>query len=166
MNEEKNIGNIIATAREKAGLSQRGLAKISKISNSELSKIEAGLRQDPNPKTLRKISKYIDINYNELMYSIGLGVQVSALNPYLLNHYANLKGKDLENALVIALASIKNNDIIIKSLQSRIDNEKLGDEEKSVLEETIEDLKYQSNTNSEIVKLLESNKVKELLNEK
>lgn len=167
MQENRTIGKIIAEARENAGLSQRQLAKVAKISNSELSKIESGLRQDPNPKTLRKISKYIDINYNDLMYMIGLGVQVSALNPYLLDHYANLKGNELDDALFTALASIKNNDIIIESLQKRIDNEKLKEEDKNVLEETIEDLKYQSNTNQEIIKLLESNKVKERLqNEK
>src|SRR5574344_2706392 len=167
MHDNKSIGEVIAEARQEAGLSQRQLAKLANINNSELSKIEAGIRKDPSPKLLRKISKYIDVNYNDLMYMIGLGVQVSALNPYLLDHYANLKGNELDDALFTALASIKNNDIIIESLQKRIDNEKLKEEDKNVLEETIEDLKYQSNTNQEIIKLLESNKVKERLqNEK
>lgn len=159
----KTVGEVIAEARQKAGLSQRQLAKVAKINNSELSKIEAGIRQDPNPKILRKISKYIDINYNDLMYMIGLGVQVSPLNPFLLDHYANLKGNDLDEAWTIAKASIHNNNLVIESLQKRIDNEELNENDKNVLEETIEDLKYQNNTNNEIIKLLESNLIKEKL---
>lgn len=161
--QEKKIGEIIAEAREKAGYSQRQLAKEANISNAELSKIESGEREIPNPKTLRKISKYIDLNYNDLMYMIGLGVQVSPLNPFLLDHYSHLKGQELEDAWTIAKASIKNNDLIIDSLQKRIDSEELTKEETDVLYETIEDLKYQSNTNNEIIKLLESNMIKERL---
>lgn len=163
MNNSKTIGQVIAEAREKANLSQRQLAKIANINNSELSKIEAGTRKDPSPKILRKISNYIDVNYNDLMYMIGLGVQVSPLNPFLLNHYASLKGEELQNAWLTAKASIKNNDLIIESLQKRIDNEELNEEDKNTLLETIEDLKYQNNTNEEIIKLLESNMVKEKL---
>ena len=65
--QEKKIGEIIAEAREKAGYSQRQLAKIANISNAELSKIESGEREVPNPKTLRKISKHIKVNYNEMV---------------------------------------------------------------------------------------------------
>lgn len=161
--QEKKIGEVIAEAREKKKISQRQLAKIANISNAELSKIESGEREVPNPKTLRKISKHIDLNYNDLMYMVGLGVQVSPLNPFLLDHYSHLKGQELEDAWTIAKASIKNNDLIIDSLQKRIDSEELTQDEEDVLYETIEDLKYQSNTNNEIIKLLESNMIKERL---
>ena len=43
--QEKKIGEIIAEAREKAGYSQRQLAKEANISNAELSKIESGERE-------------------------------------------------------------------------------------------------------------------------
>lgn len=161
--QEKKIGEVIASAREKANLSQRQLAKVANISNAELSKIESGEREIPNPKTLRKITKYIDLNYNDLMYMIGLGVQVSPLNKYLLDHYSHLKGQELNDAWTIAKASIQNNEIIINALQHRIDSEELEEKDKDVLLETIEDLKYQNNTNTEIIKLLESNIVKENL---
>lgn len=161
--QEKKIGEVIAEAREKKKISQRQLAKIANISNAELSKIESGEREVPNPKTLRKISKHIDLNYNDLMYMVGLGVQVSPLNTFLLDHYSHLKGQELEDAWTIAKASIKNNDLIIDSLQKRIDSEELTQDEEDVLYETIEDLKYQSNTNNEIIKLLESNMIKERL---
>lgn len=161
--QEKKVGELIAEAREEKGLSQRQLAKVANISNAQLSKIESGEIEVPNPKMLRKITKYIDLNYNDLMYMIGLGVQVSPLNKYLLDHYFHLKGQELEDAWTIAKASIQNNEIIIKNLQHRIDSEELEEKEKDVLFETIEDLKYQNNTNTEIIKLLESKIVKERL---
>ena len=77
---EKTIGEVIAEAREKKGLSQRQLAKIAKINNSDLSKIESGIRKAPSPKILRKISNIIEVNYSELMYMIGLGLEVTPLN--------------------------------------------------------------------------------------
>lgn len=161
--QEKKVGELIAEAREEKGLSQRQLAKVANISNAQLSKIESGEIEVPNPKMLRKITKFIDLNYNDLMYMIGLGVQVSPLNKYFLDHYSNLKGQELEDAWTIAKASIQNNEIIIKNLQHRIDSEELEEKEKDVLFETIEDLKYQNNTNTEIIKLLEPKIVKEKL---
>ena len=84
-NNSKIVGEVIAEAREKAGLSQRQLAKKANINNSELSKIEAGIRKDPSPRILRKISNHLDVNYNDLMYMIGLGVQESSQNPFIIN---------------------------------------------------------------------------------
>ena len=75
----KNIGEEIAKAREKASLSQRQLAKLIGISNAELSKIESGEREIPNPRILRKMSKHIDLNYYEMLRIIGLGAKVLLL---------------------------------------------------------------------------------------
>ena len=87
--QEKTIGEVIAEAREKKGLSQRQLAKIANINNSELSKIESGIRKEPSPKILRKISNVLDVNYNDLMYMIGLGIEVSSLNPFIKDYYSH-----------------------------------------------------------------------------
>ena len=57
---KQNIGEAIAKARENKGLSQRQLANAVGISNAELSKIESGERELPNPKILKKISKHIN----------------------------------------------------------------------------------------------------------
>ncbi len=154
--QEKKIGVEIANAREKAGLSQRQLAKVANISNAELSKIESGEREVPNPKTLRKISKYIDLNYNDMMYMIGLGMKVSPLNPFIKNYYSDLKGSELNDAWFNTNTAIKNNEVIIKSLETQVTDEKMSNEDKDVLLETIEDLKYQNNTNLEILKLIDS----------
>ena len=88
--DEKTIGEIIAEAREKKDLSQRQLAKLAGVNSSGLSKIEAGER-DPSPKILRKISKYINVNYSDLMYKMGYGIEVSTLNPFIKDYYEKIK---------------------------------------------------------------------------
>ena len=79
----KKIGEEIAKARENKGLSQRQLANAIGISNAALSKIESGETEIPNPKILKKISKHIDLNYNDMMSMIGLGTQITMLNPFI-----------------------------------------------------------------------------------
>ncbi len=85
--QEKNIGEIIAEAREKEHISQRQLANMANISNAQLSKTESGEIPIPNPKMLRKISRHININYNDMMYKIDLGMGVSPLNPFIKDYY-------------------------------------------------------------------------------
>ena len=154
--QEKKIGELIAENREKKGLSQRQLAKAINISNAELSKIESGEREVPNPKILRKLSKYIDLNYNEMMNMVGLGAQSTPLNPFIRNYYENLKGKDVDTAWLMATSSIKNNDILIETIQNQINSNKDMDiEKKEILLDTIQDLEYQKETNVQIVKILD-----------
>ena len=153
--QEKSIGEIIAEAREKKGLSQRQLAKLAKINNSELSKIEAGIRKDPSPRILRKISSIIDVNYSDLMYSIGLGLEVTPLNYFIKNHYSNLNAEELETAEINVLGSIENSEKLVESCEKQLENEK------ELLIHTLEDNNYQINSSREIIKLIQSLKVKE-----
>ena len=159
--QEKRIGELIAEAREKKGLSQRQLAKIAKISNAELSKIESGEREIPNPKTLRKISNIIDVNYNDMMYMIGLGIEVSPLNPFIKNYYEKMNLEQLAEAEVNVLGSISNSEQLVNSCKKNLNKEKILEEEKELLLHTIEDTEYQIRTSSEIIKLIQSLKLKE-----
>ena len=113
---QETVGEMIAKAREEKGLSKRELSRLANISDTELARIESGAREVPNPKTLRKISKYIGVNYNDLMYAAGLGFQVTNLNPFLRSYYENLKGEQLEDDLVNTYANIKNWENLISSL--------------------------------------------------
>lgn len=158
---EKNIGEVIAEAREKKGLSQRQLAKLAKINNSELSKIESGIRKDPSPKILRKISKYIDVNYNDLMYKMGLGIEVSPLNPFIKDYYSNLKGNELNEAEINVLGNKQNLEKLVLSCEEKLKDKNILDSEKDLLLHTIEDTNYQINTQQEIINLIQSLKVKE-----
>lgn len=158
---EKTVGQIIAEAREKAGLSKNQLGELSKVSHTEIARIESGEREVPNPKTLRKISQYIGVNYNDLMYAAGLGFQVTPLNPFLKRYYSSLKGHELDEALINTLGSIDNWEALVKSLKQRLEDENILEAEKEVMLQTIEDTEYQINSANEIVKLLHSAKTKE-----
>lgn len=159
--QEKKIGKLIAEAREKKGLSQRQLAKIAKISNAELSKIESGEREIPNPKTLRKISNIIDVNYNDMMYMIGLGIEVSPLNPFIKDYYEKMNLDQLAEAEVNVLGSISNSEQLVESCEKNLKNENILEAEKELLQHTIEDTKYQIRTSEEIVKLIQNLKLRE-----
>ena len=161
--ERKTVGQLITEGREKSGLSKNQLGELAKVSHTEIARIESGEREIPNPKTLRKISKFIGVNYNDLMYASGLGAQVSPLNPYLIEHYTKLKGEDLKMALNSIEGNIKNNEIVINSLKESVEETK-DDKKKEVLLETIEDLEYQNETNEHILDLLNSQAIKEFRN--
>ena len=156
--EEKRetVGEMISRARKEKGLSKRELARIANISDTELARIESGKREIPNPKTLRKISPHIGINYNDLMYAAGLGFQVTKLNPFLINYYENLKGDQIVDAILNTSSMIKNWEELITSLKNRLENEKLTELESEKISQTIEDTEYQIETSKEIINVLNS----------
>lgn len=158
---KQNIGEAIAKERENKGLSQRQLAILVGISNAELSKIESGEREIPNPKILKKISKHINLNYNDMLDMIGLGTQITTLNPFIRNYYENLRGDKLEDAWMMAKASINNNKIMIDALNQELEKEDLPEEERERAIETKQDLEYQNVTNTLIVEILDENRLKE-----
>ena len=158
---EKNIGEVITEAREKANLSQRQLAKLANINNSELSKIESGVRKEPSPKILRKISNVLDVNYSDLMYMIGLGIEVSPLNPFIKDYYSKLKGDELNEAEVNVLGNKQNLEKLVSSCEEKLKDNNILESEKDLLLHTIEDTNYQINTQQEIINLIQSLKVKE-----
>ena len=154
MNENISVGQMIEQAREEKGLSKRELSRLAKISDTELARIESGEREIPNPKTLRKISKHIGINYNDLMYAAGLGFQVTKLNPFLRDYYEGLKGDEIDLALVNTTASVENWEKLVKSFEEKLKDDTLPEYEREVIEQTIEDTKYQITTGEEIITLL------------
>lgn len=158
---EKNIGEVITEAREKANLSQRQLAKLANINNSELSKIESGVRKEPSPKILRKISNVLDVNYSDLMYMIGLGIEVSPLNPFIKDYYSKLKGDELNEAEVNVLGNKQNLEKLVLSCEEKLNDKSIIESERELLQNTIEDTRYQINTQNEIINLIQSLKVKE-----
>ena len=158
---KQKIGEEIAKARENKGLSQRQLANAIGISNAELSKIESGERETPNPKILKKISKYIDLNYNDMLSMIGLGSQLTPLNPFIKNYYENLKGEKLEDAWIMAKSSIDNSNIMIDSINDELSKEDISEEKREQLLETLQDLEYQNETNTIILSILDNNRFKE-----
>ncbi len=53
------------------GLSQRQLAAVSGLSNSEISRIESGERKSPSPHVLSALAAALDLPYDSLMKEAG-----------------------------------------------------------------------------------------------
>ena len=152
----ETVGQMIARAREEKGLSKRELARIAKISDTELARIESGQREIPNPKTLRKISTHIGINYNDLMYAAGLGFQVTPLNPFLINYYSGLKGDQIVDAILNTSSVIKNWEELVEQFREDLKTKDYNEDQREQIEQTIEDTEYQIRTAKEIVNVLNS----------
>ena len=155
------IGKFIRNEREKLRLSKKDLSKLSNISEMELIRIESGEKIFPSSRTLRKISRHLNVNYNDLMYKSGLGSKVSPLNPFILNYYTDIKKEDVDITILELDNLLKKNDNIILELNNIID-----DSNREMVEDTIADLEYESNTNKKIIKLLNSQKIKYELEER
>lgn len=160
-NNNETIGQMIARAREEKGLSKRELSRIAKISDTELARIESGEREIPNPKTLRKISQHIDVNYNDMMYAAGLGFQVTPLNPFLINYYSGLKGDQIVDAMLNTSSVIKNWEELVEQFKNDLETKDYNEEQREQLMQTIEDTEYQIRTAKEIVNVLDSARRKE-----
>ena len=160
---KKSVGELITEARENVGITKNQLAEKAKVSHTEIARIENGEREVPNPKTLRKISKYIGINYNDLMYAAGLGAKVSPLNPYLIKYYDNLKGDELENTIKSIGLSLKRNKSLLDALKKSSEDKTLSEEERNEILETIEDLEYQNDTNEDIFKLISNKAIENII---
>ena len=161
INNEETVGQMIARAREEKGLSKRELSRLAKISDTELARIESGEREIPNPKTLRKISQHIGINYNDLMYAAGLGFQVTPLNPFLINYYSGLKGDQIVDAILNTSSVIKNWEEMIEQFKKDLEEKDYTETQREQIEQTIEDTEYQVRTAKEIVNVLNSARRKE-----
>lgn len=65
------LGEFIRGLREGKGFSQRQLAELTKVSNTEISRLESGERKSPSPNILKAIAPYLDVSYGELMTKAG-----------------------------------------------------------------------------------------------
>lgn len=66
-----DLTDFLKTQRQKKGLSQRELSKLSGISNSEISRIESGERKTPSHKILYSLAKALEIPYGEFLEKAG-----------------------------------------------------------------------------------------------
>lgn len=64
---KNNIAKIVKRLREKAGLSQEKLARLSDVSNNTIINIEAGKQGNPTIETLKKIAKALNTPIEDLI---------------------------------------------------------------------------------------------------
>ena len=130
------IGNNIADARKKRGISQRGLAIKTGITNATISRIEKGL-VTPDIATLQKLSQTLGVPINILLDenlinnkiiatvlgSIPAGIPLEAIEDII--DYEELDPEHFKNVTYYGLKvrgdsmapEIKNNDIVILKVQ-------------------------------------------------
>ena len=92
---------------------------------------------------------------------IGLGLEVTPLNYFIKNHYSKLNREELDIAEINVLGSIENSEKLVSSCEEQLKDNNLTEPQRELLIHTIEDNKYQINSSKEIVKLIQSLKVKE-----
>jgi len=66
-----SLGLHIKTLREKKDFSQRQLAYLSGVSNTEINRIESGDRKKPSPDILRSLAAPLGVSYKDLMAAAG-----------------------------------------------------------------------------------------------
>lgn len=66
------FGDYLKSLRESKGLSQRQLAYLAGLSNTEISKLESGGRKKPSPAVLKKIAPHLGVPYEELLKKAGI----------------------------------------------------------------------------------------------
>lgn len=69
--EQPAFGTYLKQQREHKQWSINQLAEAAGISNSQISRIENGLRGVPKPSTLRKIADALGVSYTEMMKNAG-----------------------------------------------------------------------------------------------
>ncbi|ENK0556652.1 helix-turn-helix transcriptional regulator [Clostridium botulinum] len=113
-----NFGEFFKNIRKEKGLSQRQLAELSHISNTEISRIESGERQNPSPNILKSIAPHLGISYGELMIKAGYIDESIEHEKYTEHIFRNSDG---ELADTIRLAkTIQDKDSEILTIMNRV----------------------------------------------
>lgn len=92
--------------------------------------------------------------------SVG-GIEVNPLNSFIKDYYSSLKGEELNVAEINILSSIENAEKLVSSCKNNLEKKDITEQEIKLLNNTIKDTEYQINSSREIIKLIQSIKVKE-----
>ena len=63
-----NLARNVKQLREKIGLSQEKLARLSDVSNNTIINIEAGKQDNPTIDTLKKVARALNVSVEDLIY--------------------------------------------------------------------------------------------------
>lgn len=91
-----NLGQLIKNKREAVGLSQKKLGSACELSDSEIMKIENGVRKKPNWENLCKIAQALEFHPFELLLAAGY-ISENDIHPSIQLHgLENLNSGDME----------------------------------------------------------------------
>lgn len=91
-----NSGQLIKDKREAIGLSQKKLGSACDLSDSEIMRIESGVRRNPNWKNLCRIGQALDIHPFELLLAEGYISEKDIHPSTQLHGLENLDSSDME----------------------------------------------------------------------
>ena len=128
MNE---FSKLLIELREKAGLSQKALAKLAGLDQSHLNRIERGLRNPPKKRTIIAIAK-------------GLGLDNDYLNKMLLAAGINIENSSVSNLQSYAFTSTLNIDGSFEYQSIKILKELLSDSKVPFVERRKAELEIES----------------------
>lgn len=90
------FGTYLRNLRKEKGLSQRRLAELAKVSNTEISRLESGERQKPSPLILKAIAPYLGVSFSELMKEAGYIEEVVEHKGYTESIFYDEKGRIID----------------------------------------------------------------------
>lgn len=158
----KTLASVVKEAREKIGISQRELSRITGIDNNTIAKIEKGERKKPNVLSLKKLSSVLNLSLEDLMELCDYSKE--EIEATVNNSYSSIVIKP-ENAPILVLDDIVNqmqDELYIKMIiKELLDNCNL--EELNIISEL--DKKEQNRVIKLIKKYIKDN-AKEIENKK
>lgn len=101
----KTLASVVKEAREKIGISQRELSRITGIDNNTIAKIEKGERKKPNVLSLKKLSSVLNLSLEDLMELCDYSKE--EIEATVNNSYCSIVIKP-ENAPILVLDDIVN----------------------------------------------------------
>lgn len=101
----KTLASVVKEAREKIGISQRELSRITGIDNNTIAKIEKGERKKPNVLSLKKLSSVLNLSLEDLMELCDYSKE--EIKATVNNSYSSIVIKP-ENAPILVLDDIVN----------------------------------------------------------
>ena len=126
----KTLASVVKEAREKVGISQRELSRITGIDNNTIAKIEKGERKKPNVLSLKKLSSVLNLSLEDLMELCEYSKE--EIEATVNNSYSSMVIKP-ENAPILVLDDIVNQmqdelyiKMVIKELLDNCNLEKLN----------------------------------------
>lgn len=150
----KTLASVVKEAREKIGISQRELSRITGIDNNTIAKIEKGERKKPNVLSLKKLSSVLNLSLEDLMELCDYSKE--EIEATVNNSYSSIVIKP-ENAPILVLDDIVNqmqDELYIKMvIKELLDNCNL--EELSIISEL--DKKEQNRVIKLIKKFIKDN---------
>lgn len=90
------LGQLIKFKREAIGLSQKKLGNACDLSDSEIMKIENGVRKKPNWENLCKIAQALNVHPLEFLLAAGYISEKDIQPSNLLHGLENLDSSDIE----------------------------------------------------------------------